>query len=60
MRLAIKASVLSDKSKVYSVLLDHDGQQVELECVSEGHALRLLADLEQTVGSNTNIGVVVY
>lgn len=60
MRLSIKTGVLSDKSKVYSVLLDHDGQRLELECVSERHALRLLADLEQTVASNTNLGVVVY
>jgi hypothetical protein len=60
MRLALKSSILSDNSKVFSLLIDHDGQQVELECVSERHALQLLADLEKSVGSNTNIGVVVY
>lgn len=60
MRLSISSSILSDNSKVFSVLIDHDDQRVELECISERHALQLLNDLEQSVGSNTNIGVVVY
>lgn len=49
MRITLGERKLSDSSSAWSVLINHDDQTVEMECIDKKHALMLHHELTKSL-----------